>query len=51
MNDEVLIIAEGLLDQLAKEWEVADHQVLGKCKGKDLEGVITRHPFADRNSP
>lgn len=51
MDGEVLIIAEGLLTQLVEEWEVAEHQVLGKCKGKDLEGVITRHPFADRNSP
>ncbi len=51
MNDDVLLLAEGLVETLAREWEVTDHQVLGKCKGKDLEGVVTRHPFADRNSP
>ncbi len=51
MNGEVLLLAEGLLSQLVETWEVTDHQVLGKCKGKELEGIITRHPFAERNSP
>jgi len=47
---ETLIVAEDLLPALILEWEVADYKVLGKCQGRELEKVITRHPFIERDS-
>ncbi len=45
-----LIVAEELLPALVKEWALEDYKVLGKCAGKDLEGVVARHPFIEQDS-
>ncbi len=45
-----LIVAEDRLPALLAEWDVKDHKVVGKAKGKDLEGVVCRHPFLERDS-
>ena len=50
VDDEVLIVAAERLSALASEWEIKDYKVLGTCKGKDLEQVVCRHPFIERES-
>ncbi len=44
------IIAEDRLSALVLEWDLKDYEVLGSCSGKDLEGLVCRHPFIDRES-
>ena len=50
VDDELLIVAAERLSALASEWEIKDYKVLGTCKGKDLEQVVCRHPFIERDS-
>ena len=48
-GEEIYIVAEGLLDNLRKK-QILKDQILVKVKGKDLEGIVTEHPFIDRQS-
>ncbi|MBU0650520.1 isoleucine--tRNA ligase [bacterium] len=50
MGDEVLVFAEKLFEQIAKKKEIADCKVLGKIKGRNLEGLCYSHPFMERES-
>ncbi len=47
---EVLILAEGLLQQSLEKFGVKSHKVIEKFKGKKLEGLKARHPFIERDS-
>ncbi len=47
INDETLIIAEELLENLMKALGIENYQVLEKIKGKKLEGLKYDHPLAD----
>jgi isoleucyl-tRNA synthetase len=47
---EVWILAEGLVEQVAKACGV-ELTVEQKLSGSDLEGLVTRHPFMERDSP
>jgi isoleucyl-tRNA synthetase len=49
-RNEIYIIAEGLLEDFVKKIGIADYQVVGKTKGKFLEGMVGRHPFIERDS-
>jgi len=49
-NGQVLILAEGLLQQSLEKFGVKDHTVIEKFKGKKLEGLKARHPFIERDS-
>ena len=40
-------LAQGLVDQLG----LNSSKLLENCAGKELEGVVCRHPFIDRESP
>ncbi len=50
-DDRKFVLASGLLEAASKEigWESVE--VLATYKGSDLEGVVTKHPFYDRESP
>jgi len=50
-GDERLVIAEGMLEDALARWSLADHKVLGRCKGEALEHMQLRHPFYDRKVP
>ena len=50
INDEIFVVAEELLSGLVLEWGAEGYEVLGQCVGRELEGVICRHPFIDRDS-
>lgn len=51
LGDEIFIVAEERLPTLLSEWGIEDHKILGKTQGRNLEGVVCRHPFIDRESP
>ncbi|MCA9484518.1 MAG: isoleucine--tRNA ligase [Nitrospina sp.] len=51
IGDDVYVVAEGRLGALILEWDVTDYKILGRCKGSELEGVVTQHPFENRESP
>ncbi len=44
------VLAEGLLEAAAKEIGWEQPQVIGKITGAELEGVLCRHPFYERDS-
>ncbi|MBU4149812.1 MAG: isoleucine--tRNA ligase [Candidatus Omnitrophica bacterium] len=46
---EELILAEDLLETLRKKIKLRG-KVIKKIKGKELEGMVTRHPFLGRDS-
>ncbi|MBI5700985.1 isoleucine--tRNA ligase [Candidatus Saganbacteria bacterium] len=50
VNNEVWIMAEALVDEDMKKFGISDYKVLGKTKGKFLEGILAKHPFIDRDS-
>jgi isoleucyl-tRNA synthetase len=50
-NGEFWIVAKERVPALLEEWELAKATTIGLCTGKDLEGVVCRHPFIDRESP
>ena len=47
---EVWILAEGLVEQVAQACGV-ELTIEQKVLGRELEGVVTRHPFIERDSP
>jgi isoleucyl-tRNA synthetase len=49
-GNETWIVAEGLVEQIGKACGVELH-VQEKILGRDLEGLVARHPFMDRDSP
>ncbi|MFQ5673150.1 MAG: isoleucine--tRNA ligase [Nitrospinales bacterium] len=50
VNGENLIVARELLSNLLEEWGVEKHEILREWTGAELEGVVCRHPFIDRDS-
>ncbi len=51
VNGEHWIVARERVETLLKEWPGEGSAASGKCTGRDLEGVVCRHPFVDRESP
>ncbi|MFZ5597911.1 MAG: isoleucine--tRNA ligase [Bacillota bacterium] len=45
------VVARDLLDSFMEATGLAGPEILKEMKGKELEGVVCRHPFADRLSP
>ena len=45
-----LIVAEDRLSALLLEWDAKEHEILGRCQGKNLEKVVCCHPFIERDS-
>lgn len=50
---DVYVAAQELLGAFLKdvEWDENDIEVIGTCKGQDLELLNTKHPLLDRKSP
>ncbi|MBO8141665.1 MAG: isoleucine--tRNA ligase [Firmicutes bacterium] len=46
-----LLLAEGLLEQAAAAIGLTVRGILGRWNGRELEGVVTRHPLMERDSP
>jgi isoleucyl-tRNA synthetase len=49
-GNETWIVAEALVEQVGQACGVA-LQVQEKISGRDLEGLVARHPFMERDSP
>ena len=49
-NNEKLIFAKELVDTVMQKAGIEDYKIVKEIKGEDLEGVICRHPFLDRDS-
>ncbi len=47
---ELWMLAEGLVEQVAQACGV-ELEVVEKLSGRDLEGLVSRHPFMERDSP
>ena len=52
-KSNVYVVAQELLNSFLNdvEWEENDINVLGTCKGQDLELLTTDHPLVNRKSP
>ncbi|MEG0423646.1 MAG: isoleucine--tRNA ligase [Erysipelotrichaceae bacterium] len=44
------IVLEELVDSLWEKFELKEKQILKTFKGKELEGITTKHPFLDKTS-
>jgi isoleucyl-tRNA synthetase len=50
-DGEYYLVAESLLEAVAGSLDRGEMKVLKKVAGRDLEGIVARHPFLDRESP
>jgi isoleucyl-tRNA synthetase len=50
IQGQIYIIAKEMLDWVKEAGNVKEHRILAEYSGKDLEGVVCRHPFIDRDS-
>ena len=48
---EKYLLAEGLLGEVGAALGVREWKVRRRFKGRELEGIVCRHPFIDRESP
>lgn len=46
-----LIVAEALAESCAARYGLASVNILGTCKGRDLESQLLQHPFLERQVP
>ena len=46
-----LLVAEALVDSCAARYGMGEPEVVGRCRGADLEGLQLRHPYIDRTVP
>lgn len=49
-GEERYILATELVDKVMQIAEIKEYKEVKKLKGKELEGVLCRHPFLDRDS-
>ncbi|HOA35129.1 MAG TPA: isoleucine--tRNA ligase [Bacillota bacterium] len=50
-GDEKYLLAEGLLESVSAELGGGPWKVRRRFKGRELEGIVCRHPLFDRESP
>jgi isoleucyl-tRNA synthetase len=48
---ERLLLADDLLKDAMLRWGIEGYRVIADCHGSDLEGLLVRHPFYDREVP
>ncbi|MDX1654046.1 MAG: isoleucine--tRNA ligase, partial [Candidatus Competibacteraceae bacterium] len=48
---ERLLLADELLVEVMDRFAIEHYQVVAYCRGQDLEGVMLRHPFLEREVP
>lgn len=46
----IYVLASSLVEKVMAKLEL-EYELVGKLNGSDLEGVVCRHPFIDRESP
>ncbi|QXD22865.1 isoleucine--tRNA ligase [Opitutia bacterium ISCC 51] len=50
-GDQKLIVAKDLAESVAKNVELGEYTIEKEFKGEALDGLISKHPFIDRDSP
>ncbi len=48
---ERLLLAEALLHACLTRFRIGEHEIVARCRGSQLEQVILRHPFYERDVP
>ena len=51
LENKYIIILKDLKEKILEKVKIKNCKVLKEFKGKDLEGILTQHPFIDRTSP
>ena len=51
LGQERILLAEGLVEDVAKRYGIEDYAIVGRSAGAALEGVALQHPFAEREVP
>lgn len=51
IGKERVVLASEMVEQVMTRYEIGSYKVVGHCMGADLENVICRHPYLDRNVP
>ncbi len=49
-NDEYYVLASELVENTMKSAAITEYETVAKFKGSDLEGILCKHPFLDRDS-
>ena len=49
-DGEYLVLATELVENTMKAAGITEYETVAKYKGKDLEGMVCKHPFLDRDS-
>jgi isoleucyl-tRNA synthetase len=49
-NDEYYVLATELVENTMKAAGITEYETVTKYKGSDLEGILCKHPFLDRDS-
>ncbi len=49
-NDEYYVMARELIEATMKAAEIAEYEIVGSIQGKELEYMVCKHPFMDRDS-
>ncbi|WP_027627823.1 isoleucine--tRNA ligase [Ruminiclostridium cellobioparum] len=49
-DSEYYVLATELVENTMKAAGIAEYETVAKYKGKDLEGMVCKHPFLDRDS-
>jgi len=50
VGGEVLLLAEGLVEQAMAEWGVSEYEIIATFSARALEGKKCKHPFLERES-
>ncbi|SJZ30609.1 isoleucine--tRNA ligase [Selenihalanaerobacter shriftii] len=48
---DLLVLAKDLLEEVMEIVGIDEYEVIEETKGDELEGLVTKHPFFDRESP
>ncbi|TQE94540.1 MAG: isoleucine--tRNA ligase, partial [Spiribacter salinus] len=48
---EYLVVAEELRETVAERWQLASCEVVARCRGEALNGLMLHHPFYDKQVP
>jgi isoleucyl-tRNA synthetase len=48
---EYLVVAEELRETVAERWQLASCEVVARCRGEALNGLMLRHPLYDKQVP
>jgi len=51
IGTERILIASEMVEQVMERYRVKSYRVVGLCPGVELENVVCRHPYLDRDVP